>query len=336
MGHCHIGRFLGHLAVAWCAFFFLIGQAAIADDPPSTAEAFEPYVETISGSNIEFKMTPIPGGKFLMGSPPDEEGRNEDEGPQVEVEISPFWMGVCEVTWQEYDFFCFSYDIKRAKEAAAAGKPYPRTQLDIRAEAVTRPTPPYVDMTFGYGHDGYPAICMTHHAATQYCKWLSEKTGKHYRLPTEAEWEYACRAGTTGPRFFENAEEIGDYAWYYENSNEKPQPVGKKKPNPWGLHDILGNVSEWTADKYVEDYFSRLTQKNMLVNPRIETDETVWSAVRGGSWEDDPEFLRAAARRGAEEDWSVQDPQEPKSIWWHTDAHFAGFRVVRSFEEKKE
>jgi formylglycine-generating enzyme required for sulfatase activity len=302
----------------------------------ATPADFKPYVQTIPESNVSFKMVPIPGGKFLMGSPESEANRNEDEGPQTEVTISPFWMGTHEVTWDEFELFAFSYDIKGAKEAAQRGTPLKRTPLDAKADAVTRPTPPYVDMTFGYGKSGNPAICMTQHAAAQYCKWLAEKTGMPYRLPTEAEWEYACRAGTKTAYFFgDDASKLGEYAWYHDNSNEKPQPVGKKKPNPWGLYDMHGNVSEWCADKYAKDYFSRLGPPPVK-NPLLKTDDTVWHTARGGSWEDAPEFVRSSVRRGAEEDWSIQDPQIPKSIWWHTDAHFVGFRVVRPLQPDKE
>lgn len=314
------------------------GGLASAQPAPLPAD-FKPYVQTIPESNVRFQMTPIPGGTFLMGSPEDEPDRIEDEGPQVEVEIKPFWMATHEVTWDQFDIFAFSYDIKAAKEAERKGSPLQRSPLDVKADAVTRPTPPYVDMTFGYGRGGYPAICMTQHAAAQFCKWLAEKTGKPYRLPTEAEWEYACRAGSKTPYFFgDEKSKLDEYAWYYENSNEKPHPVGEKKPNPWGLFDIHGNVAEWCADKYVPDYFARLKAKGgKIVSPVIETEETVWHAVRGGSWEDDPAMVRSAVRRGAEEDWSIQDPQVPKSIWWHTDARFVGIRVVRSYEpEKKE
>jgi formylglycine-generating enzyme required for sulfatase activity len=247
-------------------------------------------------------------------------------------------MATHEVTWEEFDVFAFSLDVKRAKLAAQEGIPLRRTKNDSSADAVTRPTPPYVDMTFGYGHDGYPAICMTQHAADQYCKWLSAKTGKEYRLPTEAEFEYAARAGTTTPYFFgKDATKMGQYAWYFENANEKPQKIGQKKPNPWGLYDILGNVSEWCQDKYTDDYFTRIGKGGKpAANPVIKTEETKWHAVRGGSWEDDAEYVRAATRRGANEDWSIQDPQIPKSIWWHTDAHFVGLRVVRSYKPTSE
>ena len=139
-------------------------------------------------------MVPIPGGTFVMGSPKAEEKRGDDEGPQHPVTVAPFWMGRCEVTWDEYDQFAFSLGL----EAAAPGRaPPPRTPVREKdADAVSRPTPPYADATFGLGRKGQPAICITHHAAMEYCRWLSAKTGKAYRLPTEAEWEYACRAGT--------------------------------------------------------------------------------------------------------------------------------------------
>ena len=115
-------------------------------------------------------------------------------------------------------------------------------------------------MTFGFGSRGNPAICMTHHAAMEYTRWLSAKTGKLYRLPTEAEWEYAARAGTTTPYSCgEGTEDLGEYAWYVENA-EKPMPVGKKKPNPWGLHDIHGNVSEWCIDLYKPDAYAEFAK----------------------------------------------------------------------------
>lgn len=324
--HWTIGRVLYVMLTSSSLF---IADRAIADNPPD----FKPYVQRIPETEINFKMTPIPGGKFLMGSAEDEPDRGEDEGKQLEVTVDSFWMGTHEVTWNEFDVFCFSYDIKAAKDAVAKGTPLRRTPLDALADAVTRPTPPYVDMTFGYGHDNYPALCMTHHAAEQYCVWLSKKTGLTYRLPTEAEWEYAARAGSKSRYHFgSDPAALGDYAWYFENSNEKPHPVGEKKPNPWGLYDMHGNLSEWCADKYVPDYSARVAKAP--VNPLIKTDETVWYSVRGGSYEDDPAFIRVGKRRGAEDDWSIQDPQIPKSIWWHTDARFVGFRVVRPYSKE--
>ena len=108
-------------------------------------------------------------------------------------------------------------------------------------------------MSFGMGKDGFPAIAMTQHGANKFCQWLSAKTGHFYRLPTEAEWEYAARAGTTTTYFWGNdGSKLGQYAWYADNSDFKYQKVGKKKPNPWGLYDIYGNVTEWVLDQYKE------------------------------------------------------------------------------------
>ena len=132
---------------------------------------------------------------------------------------------------------------------------------------MTRPTPPYADMTFGFGRDGQPAICMTHHAAMEYCRWLSAKTGKIYRLPTEAEWEYACRAGTkTAYSWGDDPEKLDEYAWDVNNA-EKPMPVGKKKPNPWGLYDMHGNVSEWCLDHYSADAYKTYPTEKPTLGP---------------------------------------------------------------------
>ena len=162
-------------------------------------------------------------------------------------------MGKFEVTWEEYDQFAFSLDLKKKTRENVDLTKQPETEK--KADAVTRPTPPYADETFGFGRNGQPVICITHHAAMEYCRWLSAKTGKIYRLPTEAEWEYACRAGTkTAYSWGDDAEKLGEYAWDVDNA-EKPEKVGKKKPNPWGLHDMHGNVAEWCLDHYVPDAY---------------------------------------------------------------------------------
>ena len=315
----------------------LLPPLQLAEAQKKLPADFQPYIETIPETKIRFRMIPVPGGKYMMGSAAKEEGRQENEGPQVEVEIKPMWVGEMEVSWTEFDYFSFSYDVKFAKKAKEEGKALPRTKLDEAADAVTRPTPPYVDMTFNYGHDGYPAICMTQKAADHYCKWLAAKTGKGYRLPTEAEWEYACRAGSSTPYSFgADASKLGEYAWFNANSSEKPHPIGQKKPNPWGLYDMHGNVGEWCQDKYVANYFERIGKTKPATVPVILTEETKWHSVRGGSWQDDPTFVRSAIRYGAEAEWSIQDPQQPKSVWWHTDAHWVGFRVFRSYEGSKE
>ncbi len=282
------------------------------------------YTEKIPGTRVSFDMIPIPSGNFTMGSPASEKDRNDDEGPQVEVQLSPFWMGKCEVTWNEYELFMYPEEMKRLQQLSGD------TTTDPLADAVTKPTKPYVEMSFGMGKDGYPAISMTHHAANKYCEWLSAKTGHFYRLPTEAEWEYACRAGTTTVYSFGNSPDaIDDYAWHADNSDFKYQKVGKKKPNPWGLHDMHGNVTEWVIDQYSAETYLNHSNAGSVIDPWIKSTTPYPHSARGGSWDDFPESLRSAVRRGSDAAWKMQDPQLPKSIWYLTDAQFLGFRVVR-------
>jgi len=292
-----------------------------------TEAEMKPYTEIIPGTDEKFDMMPIPGGKFLMGSPKDEEDRKDDEGPQHEVVVKPFWMGKCEVTWGEYEQWSMGLDVQRRK--LRGGKP---TDRDNLADALTRPTMPYSDMTFEMGKNGRPAICMTQLAAQMYCKWLSAKTGRYYRVPTEAEWEYAARAGTTTAYSFgDDPDDLDDYAWYFDNSDEKYHKVGTKKPNPWGLYDMHGNVCEWVLDQYDPDAYKKRAGK-VSHGPLVVPTKPYSRAVRGGSWDDDPHALRSAARRGSNKDWKMQDPQIPQSIWYHTDADFVGFRVIRPLE----
>ena len=312
-----------------------LGAPSIAPAQDAPKADFKAYTEVITGSDLKFEMLPIPGGTYTMGSPASEEKRKPDEGPQVTVQIAPFWMGKCEVTWDEFNEYCFSLDIKRKQREGVDIARQPATET--AADAVTRSTKPYADMTFGFGSRSNPAICMTHHAAMEYTRWISAKTGKTYRLPTEAEWEYAARAGsTTAYSFGDSPDELGEYAWYVENA-EKPMPVGKKKPNPWGLHDIHGNVSEWCVDFYKADAYAEFARLGSPAKgPVIPPTPAEYSYVaRGGSWDDDADRLRSAARVSSNREWSVQDPQRPQSIWWHTDATRVGFRLVRPVQEQE-
>ena len=300
-----------------------------------TEKEMKPYKQIISSTEVSFEMAPIPGGEFVMGSPESEKKRNKDEGPQHTVKIEPFWIGKYEVTWDEYDIWSFELDIQRRKILKL-----PSNKQDKFADVVTRPTKPYTDMTFDMGHDGYPAICMTQLAAKTYCKWLSAKTGHYYRLPTEAEWEYACRAGTQTAYFFgDDPKKLDEYAWHFGNSDDTYHKIGKKKPNPWGLYDIHGNVSEWVLDQHSTDYYKQFAKKT-AVRPLNVATKLFPRVVRGGSWDDDPEVLRSSARVGSSKEWKNQDPQLPQSIWYHTDALHVGFRIVRplrvpSAEERK-
>ena len=299
----------------------------IPDSEASAEAEMKPYTEIVEHSDGRIEMVPIRGGKFLMGSPESEMGRYEDEGPQHEVEVEPFWMAKCEVTWDAYEVWMADLDIARREVLGT-----PANERDKLADLfqITQPTKPYTDMSFGWGKRGYPAICMTQHSCRVFCKWLTAKTGRYYRLPTEAEWEYACRAGTTTAYSFgDDPELLDEYAWTLSNSEERYQKVGQKKPNPWGLHDMHGNVAEWTLDEHKEDFYAECkkqgTVKNPLAIPLVEYPRV----VRGGSWDDGPRRTRSAARVGSTEDWKQQDPQVPQSIWYFTDALHVGFRIVR-------
>ena len=317
----------------WATVIFGVCQLSAigADKCPQAAQKTEkdmkPYTQVIPGSEVKYHMVPIPGGVLTMGSPESENDRNDDEGPQFKVRIEPFWMGKYEVTWEEYDIWSFSLDIQRR----TVNKIKP-TKRDKLSDAVTRPTKPYTDMTFEMGHDGFPAICMTQLAGKMYCKWLSAKTGHYYRLPTEAEWEYACRAGTTTAYHFgDDPKKLNEYAWHYDNSDEKYHKVGKKKPNPWGLYDMHGNVSEWVLDQYIPEHYKKFSKQDAVgaFSALAVVTKLYPRVVRGGSWDDDAEGLRSAARYKSDPEWKVQDPQLPQSIWYHTDAMHVGFRIIR-------
>lgn len=282
----------------------------------------ESYKEKLNGVDHNISMVFIEGGSFIMGSPKIQKGHFGDEGPQHEVNVSPFWMSKVEITWDLYSLFVSrewdQYQVDKSVDS----------EVSIDVDAVSGATTPYVEMSFGMGIDNYPAICMTQLAAIKFCEWLSAMTGHFYRLPTEAEWEYAARAGSSSAYSFgDNINVLGEYAWFEGNSNEKYQKVGTKKPNAWGLYDMHGNVAEWTLDQYVPSAYSK--RKKGIENPQEVGDKVYPKVVRGGSWMDAPSRLRSAARRPSSKNWKKRDPQIPKSKWWHTDAPFVGFRIVR-------
>ena len=284
------------------------------------------YEEKIPGSTITFHMQPIQGGTFEMGSPETDANKREEELPRHKVKVDAFYMAKFETTWQQYYLWQFDKEVA-SREADPS---YQVREADLISDMVSRPTPPYHGMSFGMAVEDHPAICMTQLSAKVFCMWLSAKTGKFYRLPTEAEWEYACRAGSTTIYPFGNeATDLEKYAWFDDN-NKEPfhyHAVGGKLPNAFGLHDMLGNVSEWVLDPYAEDTYKKRAEK-LVDNPVTFSDKVYPRVVRGGSWEDYAEDLRPASRLASHKNWKMKDPQIPQSVWYHTEAKWVGFRVV--------
>ena len=278
--------------------------------------SFLPYDQIIQGTNVSFKMIPVAGGTFVMGSNAGEKGHQADEGPATKVTVDSFWMEEHEVTYDEYILFADEQSDK-----------------DPKPDGITRPSPPYIDFTLGMGKaGGFPANSMSQYAALMYCKWLYKKTGVFYRLPTEAEWEYAARAGAaTAYPSGNDASQLGDYAWYTGNSNNKYHQVMQKKPNAWGLYDMLGNVAEWTLDQYKENYFEEI--KSDVDDPWIKPTSKHPVTLRGGTFRDESDKLRCAARLKSDLKWNARDPQIPRSRWWNADAPFIGFRIVRPVKQ---
>ncbi len=306
----------------------------VPNSEAKTEAEMKPYTELIEHTDAKIEMVPIKGGEFIMGSPKTEEGRNDDEGPQHKVKIAPFWMGKYELRWNAFEVWMFDRDIQLRKVKKLAETERDKASLEYQ---LSQPTEPYQDMSFGMGKDDAPAICMTQFAARVYCQWLTEKTGRYYRLPTEAEWEYACRAGTTTAYSFgDDPDQLEDYAWFFDNSEDEAySKVGQKKPNPWGLYDMHGNVAEYVLDELTPDYSGTFTNP-AADNPLVTPTKLFPTVVRGGSFMADPAQCRSAARAGSDPSWQAHDPQIPKSMWYHTDAKFVGFRVVRPLVEPTE
>ena len=325
MKHAYFTIIIATLLVAYCQrtkssqVQFHSNRSEISD--------FISYSQAISGTDVSIEMEAIQGGSFLMGRPVDDDGTARHEGPQKKVVVNDFWMSTHVITWDLYDLFV-NESIDRIEEELS---PEVLEAFGIGTDAFAFPSPPYSDDTFGMGEGrtGYPAISMTHFAAIEFAKWLTAKTGNFYRLPTEAEWEYACRAGSeTIYAHGDDSEELDTYEWYRDNSERSYQKAGLKKPNAFGLYDMQGNVAEWTMDQYVTDYHECL-EGEVAKNPVFLPDQLYPRAVRGGSWRDEAADIRCTSRRGSSGEWSRSDPQIPRSMWWHTNAPFVGFRVVR-------
>lgn len=302
-------------------FWFLIGFLFLSLPfvLHSQIDSFKSYTQELPALGLAFDMVAIDGGEFNMGSKEGAWGSKEDEQPQHPVSVDPFWIGKYEVTWNLFEPFVYrDYEIMSNDG-----------ELSADVDAVSRPTKPYLDMTFGMGKENYPAVGMTQYGAIQFCKWLYVRTGVFYRLPTEAEWEYACRAGsTTAYAYGDDPAKLAEYAWFADNSNDKTQPVGLKSPNAWGLYDMHGNVAEWTIDQYLPDFYAQF-KGAMENNPTAKSESLYPHTLRGGAFNDEPEQLRSASRMGSDPQWKRIDPQMPKSSWWFPEGQFVGFRIVR-------
>ena len=308
--------------------------------------SFENYIETVPGTSASISMIAIPGGTFTMGSPDSEPFHQADEAPQRQVEVSSFFMGEMEITWDQ--FWAFYGETMSEGRTPPAVVYANNTREDV--DAVSGPTPPFGFPDQGWGMGERPAITMTHYSAETFCQWLSLKTGKKYRLPTEAEWEYAARGGTTTPYFFEGSPndytnegfwnglfgadttQINRYVVYVNNSKNRSQEPSKVLANPFGLKNMLGNVMEYCSDWYAEDAYSQLADG--AKNPKGPESGKEY-VVRGGTYASDASELRSAARSYTRhDDWLRTDPQNPKSIWWYSDIKSIGFRVVCEVPEE--
>ncbi len=239
----------------------------------------EPYVEKLPGSTIEFKMMPVPGGKVVIG--------------RQTVEVKPFFMAATEAPWEVYDAFLLSGE---------PSKPYDQTEFG--PDAIARPSRSYNLPDLGWGHQGFPVINISPTNAEMFCRWLSSVTKKKYRLPTEAEWEWAAREGVDGPWKPLTTDEVKAREWSAINGTETSNPVAKRAPNKFGLYDILGNVAEWALDA---------KGKPVLC---------------GGDFSTEASAMAPTLRRTYSPAWQERDPQLPKSRWWFSDGWFCGFRVV--------
>jgi len=301
--------------------------------------SFKSFTEQVPGTPITIRMIAIPGGTFKMGSTNKEPFHKEDESPVRNVTVSPFFMAEIETTW---DAFWAFYSNTMSEGRTPPEKVYANnSRPDV--DAISGPTPPFGFPDQGWGMGERPAITMTHYAAETFCQWLSLKTGKKYRLPTEAEWEYAARGGKTTPYFFEGSPKsfsdkgfwrklfdaktdvIKDFVIYNNDSHNRTAEPSSVKANPFGLKNMLGNVLEYCADHYDAKAYSKTSTS--VKNP-ICTIGTEW-VVRGGNFSSDASDVRSAARGETDHvAWLRTDPQQPKSIWWYSDIRGIGFRVV--------
>lgn len=282
----------------------IIGLAAFFCATTLSGQDFTTYDQPIPGAT-GMKMIAVPGGSFSRGST-----READESPVRTISISPFWMAETEVTFAQWDAFFKNQQLPQAKNI----------------DGVTRPTAQYIDLTWGMGRDGsHPSNSMSQQAAMMFCKWLYTKTGIFFRLPTEAEWEYACKVGKTDEAQTGDVRRLAAVAYFKDNSEARFHIVKEKKPNALGIYDLLGNLSEWTLDQYDPAFYNTGDAHDPVNPPATRYPKS----VRGGSFADNAAELRCSNRIASRAEWNQRDPQVPKSRWWLTDGRFVGFRLVR-------
>ncbi len=299
-----------------------------------------PYDHQIPGTDVTFRMVPVPGGVFQMGTG---ESDNLNARQPISVSVKPFWIGRYEVSWAEYQ--CYMEMDGNFKQLQRSG--IRKVENRAAIDAVTAPSALYEpDITYEAGEDpDQPAASMTQFAAKQYTKWLSLLTGNLYRLPYEAEWEYACRAGTTTKFYFgDDAGELENHAWFSDNADEERHASGELQPNPWGLFDMYGNVSEWVLDGYAVGEAHEGASKSASAGTANENRAISVAAsfrqptkvfprvLKGGSFVSESDLCNSAARLGSDDaPWKEEDPNYPKSPWWYTSEEGlgAGMRIVR-------
>lgn len=273
---------------------------------PSPGELLE---VAVPGTDLSLALAWVPGGDLAVSGA---------EAAGEPVGVTGFWMGVHEVTDDTFRIFR-----RRRLDSPTAASP----ALAFDVDAVSRPSPPYEDPAQGMSGPGRPAAGMTRHSALMYARWLSEKTGRLFRLPTEAEWEHACRLGAASPDAG-GAPAIAALGWFADNSEGRFHEVGLRAPDALGLYDLRGNVAEWVLDTWTEEGLARPRGPGQRVDPVAEGTPRGRGQVRGGSYRDGPEMLECTARQPEMPAWKRRDPQIPKSVWWNTDAPHVGFRLA--------
>lgn len=313
------------------ALFLLASGASAQQVPglrserPSSGRAIKtaqgwmvPYTQVIPGCNIAFEMVPIPAGEIELKIP--------GSIKKATVTIEPLWVAKYEVTWSEYEQYMNEY-VHFRKVQNEQG------QVAADATFVTAPTMLYSpDEVYIFSTTKeHPACTMTQFAARQYTKWLSLQLKERYRLPTEAEWLYACTEGDLTRKI--DLKELPKLA-VCESDDKGPNVVGTRKPNAWGLHDMLGNVSEWVIDGQPADQL-RQTGKQTVFEAIQWPSSRFGHWALGGNWSSRYDECSAQSKEVSNEDWWIKDPSFPLSSWWLCGApwHGIGFRIVRPLNQ---